>query len=287
MDYETAMKKAVEEADAAKEAASKKKRVSSSSSRIPSLFDLRDMVVARFSSLWKQKQGRIIIIAAGGLLVLLILISILSSLFSAPAGSSVSYAMSDAILCVYEDDDVKSGYAYDAYVEITNTGKSSIYAKDMSFMIQDEDGNRVMIDDAISVFPAIIAPGEKGYIFNRFGTELTGVYDPDMELYLVPSYSVEEADAAPHEFPVDNVKISEGDLGQKMTAQVTNDTQDEVKSMYVVGVCYNADGHCVGISGSFVENVEPHVSVNVSFDPMTMVRPWRNEQIVDYMIYAY
>lgn len=287
MDYETAMKKAVEEADAAKEAASKKKRVSSSPSRIPSLFDLRDMVVARFSSLWKQKQGRIIIIAAGGLLVLLILISILSSLFSAPAGSSVSYTMSDAILCVYEDDDVKSGYAYDAYVEITNTGKSSIYAKDMSFMIQDEDGNRVMIDDAISVFPAIIAPGEKGYIFNRFGTELTGVYDPDMELYLVPSYSVEEADAAPHEFPVDNVKISEGDLGQKMTAQVTNDTQDEVKSMYVVGVCYNADGHCVGISWSFVENVEPHVSVNVSFDPMTMVRPWRNEQIVDYMIYAY
>lgn len=287
MDYETAMKKAVEEADAAKEAASKKKRVSSSPSRIPSLFDLRDMVVARFFSLWKQKQGRIIIIAAGGLLVLLILISILSSLFSAPAGSSVSYTMSDAILCVYEDDDVKSGYAYDAYVEITNTGKSSIYAKDMSFMIQDEDGNRVMIDDAISVFPAIIAPGEKGYIFNRFGTELTGVYDPDMELYLVPSYSVEEADAAPHEFPVDNVKISEGDLGQKMTAQVTNDTQDEVKSMYVVGVCYNADGHCVGISGSFVENVEPHVSVNVSFDPMTMVRPWRNEQIVDYMIYAY
>lgn len=154
-------------------------------------------------------------------------------------------------------------------------------------MIQDEDGNRVMIDDAISVFPAIIAPGEKGYIFNRFGTELTGVYDPDMELYLVPSYSVEEADAALHEFPVDNVKVSEGDLGQKMTAQVTNDTQDEVKSMYVVGVCYNADGHCVGISGSFVENVEPHVSVNVSFDPMTMVRPWRNEQIVDYMIYAY
>lgn len=287
MDYETAMKKAVEEADAANEAASKKKRVSSSPSRIPSLFDLRDMVVARFFSLWKQKQGRIIIIAAGGLLVLLILISILSSLFSAPAGSSVSYTMSDAILCVYEDDDVKSGYAYDAYVEITNTGKSSIYAKDMSFMIQDEDGNRVMIDDAISVFPAIIAPGEKGYIFNRFGTELTGVYDPDMELYLVPSYSVEEADAAPHEFPVDNVKISEGDLGQKMTAQVTNDTQDEVKSMYVVGVCYNADGHCVGISGSFVENVEPHVSVNVSFDPMTMVRPWRNEQIVDYMIYAY
>lgn len=287
MDYETAMKKAVEEADAAKEAASKKKHVFSSPSRIPSLFDLRDMVVARFFSLWKQKQGRIIIIAAGGLLVLLILISILSSLFSAPAGSSVSYTMSDAILCVYEDDDVKSGYAYDAYVEITNTGKSSIYAKDMSFMIQDEDGNRVMIDDAISVFPAIIAPGEKGYIFNRFGTELTGVYDPDMELYLVPSYSVEEADAAPHEFPVDNVKISEGDLGQKMTAQVTNDTQDEVKSMYVVGVCYNADGHCVGISGSFAENVEPHVSVNVSFDPMTMVRPWRNEQIVDYMIYAY
>ena len=60
MDYETAMKKAVEEADAAKEAASKKKRVSSSPSRIPSLFDLRDMVVAWFSSLWKQKQGRII-----------------------------------------------------------------------------------------------------------------------------------------------------------------------------------------------------------------------------------
>ena len=72
-----------------------------------------------------------------------------------------------------------------------------------------------------------------------------------------------------------------------MTGSVVNDTGDEVQTMYVVGVCYNEDGRCIGISGQFLNNVEPHVSVNVTFDPMTMIAAWKNAKVVDYVVYAY
>ena len=286
-----AMRKAIEESNA--QQASEKKAASGggSSDKLQQLKGQASkgagVAVSKLKQLWGHKVGRIGLCAVAGVLVLLIAVSALSGITGKIEELPVVYEMTDAILCAYEDVSTGSGYAYDAYVEITNTGDSNIYAKDMSFMVQDEDGNRIMIDNDISAFPAIIAPGEKGYLFNHFGKELTGVYDPEMDLYLVPTYQILRAEATPHHYPVDNVQISQGAMGQKMTGAVTNDTAKEVSSMYVVGVCYNADGHCTGISGTFLQNVEPHVSVNVSFDPMTMIRAWRNEQVVDYMIYAY
>ena len=235
--------------------------------------------------LWHNKTGRLAIIVAGCVLLLLIIASAISNGASRVQDAPVQYKISDAILCVYEAD-TASGYAYDAYVEITNTGSSYIYPRDISFAIQDSETNRLMIDKQINFMPAVIAPGQKGYLF-KFGTELTGVYSPELTFNLVPSFNVMRAEKAPHSYPVDHVTIGYGMSGQKMVCQLSNDTAKFAESIYCVGLTYNDAGHCTGISGTFLLNVEPHVNVNVQFDPMMMIRPWRNQRVVDYAVYAY
>ena len=284
-----AMRKAIAESDAQKSVGSDKEK---SGKKLPDLSAMAEKIPVaglkeKALGFWKTKQGKIAVGAVAGVLVLLIAVSVISGLTGSVNSAPAAYELGNAILCVYESDEVNSGYAYDAYVEIVNTGDSNIYARDVSFMISDDDGNRIMIDNNISLFPAIIQPGEKGYMFNRFGTELTGVYDKEMNLRLVPTYTIAKSDATPPTYPVENVTVSQGDRGQKMSGQVTNNTSKTVSSIYVVGLTYNKDGYCTGISGTFVTNVEPHVSVNVQFDPMNMIRAWRTEQVTDYMIYAY
>ena len=240
----------------------------------------------KFLELWENKTGRLAIIAAGGILLLIIFASIISSGSSKVQDAPVQYKISDAVLCVYEAD-TGSGYAYDAYVEITNTGSSNIYARDAQFMVQDHEGSRIMIDKNIRAFPAVIEPGQKGYLFNQFGTELTGVYAKDLTLSLIPAFAMVRAEKVPYSYPVSNVTVGYGSLGQKMACQLTNNTANLQESIYCVGLTYNKDGRCTGISGTFLTGVEAHVTVNVQFDPMTMIRPWRNEQVVDYLVRAY
>ena len=246
-----------------------------------------DAAKEKIGELWNTKLGKVGLLAVVGVVALIILVSVISGVTGKVQDAPISYSLSNSIICVYENPDVPSGYSYDAYVEITNTGTSNIYAKDMSFLIGDDDGNRIMIDNNLSFFPAILRPNEKGYIFNRFGTELTGIYDKEMNLRLVPTFTIMRTDAEPHSYPVQNVTVSQGPNGQKMVGQVTNDTSKTVQSMYVIGVTYDSQGHCTGISGTFLKNIEPHVTVNVQFDPMNMIRAWRNSQVVDYAIKAY
>lgn len=244
-------------------------------------------VKEKIGDLWNQKLGKVALLSAVGVIALIIVVSVISGITGKVQEAPISYELSNSVICVYENPDVPSGYSYDAYVEVTNTGSSNIYVKDMSFLIGDDDGNRIMIDNNLNFFPAILRPGEKGYIFNRFGTELTGIYDKEMNLRLVPTFSIMRTDAEPHSYPVENVKVTDGPSGQKMTGQVTNDTSKTVQSIYVIGVTYDREGNCTGISGTFLKNIEPHVTVNVQFDPMTMVRAWRNSQVVNYAIKAY
>ena len=224
-------------------------------------------------------------------ILLLIVVSIFSSISNKAVSSPAQYEVSNSILNVYENKDVPSGYSYDAYVEITNTGSSNLYVKDMSFKLETENGERLLIDKNINVFPAIIAPGEKGYIYNRFGTELTGLWESyvndNKEIFLVPSFTVMRSDAMPHNYPVSELTVGRSSRGQTISAQVENDTAKSASSIYVVAVVYNEKGYCCGISGQFLRNVEPHVKVNVQFDPLNMVRAWRNETITDYMVFAY
>lgn len=240
----------------------------------------------QIGKIWQNKTGKLAIIAGGSILFLIILVSIISGSSSKIQEAPVQYEISDAILCVYEADTF-SGYAYDAYVEITNTGSSNIYARDVQFMVQDQEGSRIMIDKNIRTFPAVIEPGQKGYLFNQFGTELTGVYASDLTLRLVPSFSMMRAEKVPYSYPVDKVTIGYGVSGQKMMCQLTNNTPNLVDSIYCVGLTYNTDGRCTGISGTFLTAVEGHVTVNVQFDPMTMIRPWRNSKVADYLVRAY
>lgn len=240
----------------------------------------------KFLELWSNKIGRLAIIVAGSVLFLIIVVSVFSKGSTKLQEAPAQYEITDAVLCVYEADNA-AGYAYDAYVEITNTGSSNLYATDIQFTIRDNDGSRIMIDKNIRTFPVIVAPGEKGYLFNQFGTELTGVYEPDLELSLVPEFKVLKSAQLPYNYPVGNVTVGYGVAGQRLVCQLKNDTPDMASSIYCVALTYDPDGRCTGISGTSLTNVEAHEIVNVQFNPLTMIRPWKNSKIADYVVHAY
>lgn len=286
-----AMRKAIADSDAQKS--------SSSNPSKGSKFNLKDKVKIpggsegikdSFAKLWGSKMGKIGIGVFAGVILLIIVVSIFSNISNKATSTPAEYEISNSIINVYENKDVPSGYSYDAYVEITNTGSSNIYVKDMSFKIVSADKNEhIMTDTNIKAFPAIIAPGEKGYIFNRFGTEVTGIWSADVPLALSPTFTVMRSDALPYEYPWEesSVKIEKTDHGQVMSMRVSNDTAQKASSMYVGVAVYNAKGYCIGISEKFLYDVEPHTIKNVQFDPLTIVRAWKNEDITNYMIFAY
>lgn len=275
MDDKEAMRRAVAEADAARAKRSSVKESSEDGSFPSRLFStMRAFAEGAVSSLSSRfsVSRRVIFLGAGGLLLLFILFAVLAA--SSSQGSlPAQYAVSGSVLCAYEDADSPSGYSYDAYVEITNTGKSSFYVTDPSFVIADETGASVLSDNEISMFPSVIAPGEKGYLF-VFGHTLSGIQDASRELLLYPSYSVSSTDAAMHSYPVEQAVFSDGALH----GQVMNDTDTLASSLYAVGFCYNSDGYCIGISGVFLDDLPAHGTAEISI-PMTMIRAWRTEPV--------
>ena len=283
-----AMRRAIAESDAQKNQESDKSGSGKKIGNVSLNFGKYiDMIKTKFLDVWHMKFGKIGILGVLTALVLLIVVSTISGVSSEKHFAPASYEISDSIICAYENPSVRSGYSYDAYVEITNTGDSNIYAKDMSFSIQDEDGNVVMVDPDISVFPVIIQPGEKGYIFNQFGKELLGVTSSEQTLSLVPTFAVVNAENVAHTYPVSEFSAERVGSQYVLSGSVMNDTDEVVPSMYVMIATYGSDGRCNGLTGQFVENVGANSKEMVTFDSLNMIRPWRTAEITDYMVYAY
>jgi len=92
-------------------------------------------------------------------------------------------------------------------VEITNTGSTNLYLSSGSYDLEDANGGLIASRSMVSTFPDVIAPGEKGYMYEEATLD-----DPvDGELTVLPREDVEEAKIDLIRFPVTDIKISAGD----------------------------------------------------------------------------
>ena len=287
-----AMRRAIAESDAAKakESKSKVKSISKGSVDIVGLakkyFGIaKDKVL----EMWQLKVGKIGIIAAGVVILLLIVSSAFSSGTVKEQGVKPSYTISDQGLAVYADVDAPSGYAYDAFIEITNTGDKNLYiGDDIMFLVQDTSGSRICLDSNIVVCPAIIAPGSKGYMFNQFGTDCKdGTPTVGQKLQMQPKFVISKSDGDVHRYPVSDVNITDnGVFGKSLTCEVTNDTDNTVSAMRAVVVLYDANGHCIGISSSFLNNVAARSRVPLKFDKLSIMAGHESDAIADYAVFV-
>lgn len=238
--------------------------------------------------LWVTTAGKVGLIAGAVVILLLIGSSMFSSGTDKTQAVKPTYEITDAGLSVYENPSVPSGYSYDAYIEVKNTGTTGLYLKDIMFLVETESGDRMALDSHINIFPAVIEPGQTGYLFNTFGTAVEdGVPQVGQALRMQPKFVVSKSEASPHRYDVKDVSLLPKDEGgYALSCNVVNDTNAMVSMMHAVVIVYDQNGHCIGISSGFLSNVGAMSSALLRLD-ITMMAGKQNELIADYAILVY
>lgn len=177
------------------------------------------------------------------------------------------------------------GFRYEGIVEVDNTGSSNIYLTGTAFDIEDANGSLVQSDNMISCCPDVIKPGEKGYLYNQFGSSLDGVTEID-GLQLVPQYVVKTTSTTPDEYEVTDVSIKEDTFGVKTVGRVTNNTDNDNSIMYVQVLYYDSDGNLLGISGTNVTDLIAGRTVSFEISGIGMSSDITVDRIANYKVIA-
>lgn len=253
---------------------------------------LKDIVI----SVWKKKYGRAVIAGGGlALVFLLVLVSMSRCAGGEPEpiveGNAYSsnteglgYQFSDAVICVYENENVSSGVSYDAFAEIVNTSDVPIKITDASFSVDTEDNSIHILTDTNLVFvPEVIMPNEKGYIFNDFGAELA-VPDKKSSYSLTPSFAVEPVNEDIEEYKVSNTET--WSYGGQIYTEFTIGSESGILPQYANAsvVIYNDDKRCMGYGEAELKNIDVTDGRN-EVKISNVIKGWAAEEPANQTIY--
>lgn len=159
---------------------------------------------------------------------------------------------------------------YYGIVEIENTGNCDIYLNDCVFDLEDNDGHLLQSDDFIYKCPDIIAPGEKGYFYNSFGSSyIDSSVSTDNGVVLKPQFSLKKSTNPIIDYEITDTDMRPGDyMGLKFTGRVTNNTDEDLSSLEVYVVCYNSANEVILITSTYVSDLA--AGMTRSFDTSTM-----------------
>lgn len=183
--------------------------------------------------------------------------------------SDFSYEVTDTSFHYYQNSIGK--YEYYGIVEITNTGTSSIYMKDCTFDLEDNDGHLLQSDDMmVSSCPYVIKPGEKGYFYNNIGaTTIDDSVSLDNGIQLVPNFKLEKATGDAVVYEVSDTEMREDDYGYiKVTGRVTNNTEENDSMCYVQFIFRDVNGKALFAFGTNVMGLD--AGTTQSFDASAM-----------------
>lgn len=170
-------------------------------------------------------------------------------------------------------------------IEITNTGSENLYLSAGAYDLEDESGALVASSTMASCFPDVIAPGEKGYMY-----EVTTLDEaPEGELVAIPRESVKKASVDLIRYETTDVKISETDFGDiKILGRVENTSEESSSMVYIAVVLYDADGNPVAVEFTILsEELAPGDKIGFEFQSFSLPNSVTADTIADYAIYAY
>ncbi len=170
-------------------------------------------------------------------------------------------------------------------VEIANTGSTNLYLSSGSYDLENDIGELIDCRSMVSTFPNVIAPGEKGYMYE----ETTLDEAVDGELTVLPHVDVKRATVDLIRFPVTDVKISNNSYGKvKMLGRVENTSNTEQHLVYVVAFLYDSNGSCIGqLSTILTERLSVGDKIGFEMSGFSLPNDITTESISNYIIYAY
>ena len=171
-------------------------------------------------------------------------------------------------------------------VEITNTGTTNLYLSSGAYDLEDNLGNLITSRTMVSAYPNVLAPGEKGYMYD----EATLDENYDGELTVLPREDIEESRVDLIRFTVTDTKISNDKYGRlKMVGRVENSSKEEQTGMiYIVAVLYDNTGSFVGqMSTILTEDLAVGDKIGFEMSEFSLPDDITAEIVTDYVIYAY
>ena len=153
-----------------------------------------------------------------------------------------------------------AGYSFVGYVfaEVENTGDKNIEFGNGLLEILTADGDPMDSTDIYSMYPSILAPGEKGYVNTlQYVDAAESIEDiSDYTLTITGKSTQEEAVARLDSTAAYGVGVNSwGDEEQMVVVTITNNTQETVYDCQVAFALYDAEGKLLLVDADNTYNV--------------------------------
>lgn len=171
-------------------------------------------------------------------------------------------------------------------IEITNTGSNDLYLRSGSYDIKDNNNSLVATESLVSVYPDVLQPGEKGYLYdeNTFDDLST-----DEAYSVTPHLSIDNATIPCVRYDVFDTTLKEDDWGDlSLIGQVTNTSDEEGSLVYVVAILYDDNNAPIGILYTILTDDLP-AGETVGFEATALSLPpsVSADTVADTVIYAF
>lgn len=197
---------------------------------------------------------------------------------------SVSYEVTQNNMKLYTNS-IGTVWMY-GIVEVTNTGNTDLYMSSGKFDIEDANGSLVASKSMVSVYPDLIAPGEKAYYI-----ESTTMDDLDVSATytIVPKVSAEKSKLDLIRYPVTDVTLKNDTFsGIKAIGRIENNTDKEESMVYVVVILYDENDNVIGhLFDIITDDVAPGEKTGFEASSLSLPDDVTVEAVSRYEVYAY
>ena len=139
---------------------------------------------------------------------------------------------------------VTGGNWQQTIVEITNTGDTNLYFDTGNYDLEDSAGKLLASQSYVTVFPNVIAPGEKAYMYEASVLEDNPA---EGEIKVLPRVEGKAATVELIRFELTDMELSTDDYGYlQVLGRIENKTDRDFENVYVVGQLYDDQGRCIG-----------------------------------------
>lgn len=171
-------------------------------------------------------------------------------------------------------------------VEITNTGSTNLYLSSGAYDLEDANGALVTSQSMVSTYPSVLAPGEKGYMYDE--TTLDD-YSGDGNLKILPRPDVEEATVDLIRYNVTDLSVSNDEyFGVNVKGRVENTTEKSENMVYIVAFFYDASGIPIGSVFTILsEDLDAGAKIGFEMSGFSLPDDVTADVIADSIVYAY
>ena len=169
--------------------------------------------------------------------------------------------------------------------EISNTGTVALYLSSGNMDFEDGNGKLLAAETMVPVYPDIIQPGEKAYMY----CETTYDGENPESINVLPRLTAEKSKNESIRLALTDIELSDDTYGGlKMIGRVENTTPEVASLVYIVAVLFNADSKPIGVLVTILtEDLQPADKIGFEINSFALPSEITAETVSNYIVYAY